>query len=99
MVVGVGLVWKLFFRLQKFVLNHLGTLNHSWYSNIINCLDKNGLNYISENPCSYTEDHIINQFKQKLEDQYLQAWDNKALSNKIWKRYIKLKKSINVVIT
>ena len=40
--------------------------SHSWYSNIVNCLDKNGLNYIRENPCTYTEDHIINQFKQKL---------------------------------
>ena len=66
--------------------------SHSWYSNIINCLDKNGLNYISENPCSYTEDHIINQFKQKLEDQYLQAWDNKALSNKNLETLYKVKK-------
>ena len=31
--------------------------SHSWCSNIINCLDKNSLNYISENPCTYTEDH------------------------------------------
>ena len=72
--------------------------SHSWYSNIINCLDKNGLNYIRENPCTYTEDHIINQSKQKVKDQYLEAWDNKPFSCTNLETLYKVKKKpINVV--
>ena len=67
----------------------------SWYSNVINFWDKNGLNYISENPCTFTADHIINQLKQKLDDQYLQVWDNKAISSTNLETLFKVK---NVVV-
>ena len=73
--------------------------SHSWYSNITNCLDKNCLNFISENPYTKTEDHIINQLKQKLKDQYFPAWDNKAFSCTNLETLYTVKKPYNIVIT
>ena len=54
--------------------------NHSWYSDIKNCLDKYGLSYIGIQPCTYSEEMVSTELKRKLEGQYLQLWDSKSIN-------------------
>ena len=64
--------------LLKQCYNVCKTNQHSWYIDVINSLNRNGLNYIVNNPQHFTEDYVGNEFKTKLENQYLQSWDSKS---------------------
>ena len=54
---------------------------HKWIRDVQNFIDKNGLNYISDNPQEFSEDYIQNHIKKILEDQYIQQWDKKSKKN------------------
>ena len=54
---------------------------HKWIRDVRNFIDKNGLNYISDNPQEFSEDYIQNHIKKILEDQYIQQWDRKSEEN------------------
>ena len=52
--------------------------NHKWSSDIRDFLNRNGMNEIYENVHSYKESFIANTLKCKLEEQYIQKWDQKS---------------------
>ena len=67
--------------LLKEALNVCKTGNHDWITYISNCLKGNGLTYIYIDPSTYSEDFICNLLKSKMEDPYIQMWDNKSRSS------------------
>ena len=52
--------------------------SHSWYTNIVNMLNRSGLGYITKNPSVYSEAYVGNEIKKKLENEYLQSWTEKS---------------------
>jgi len=53
---------------------------HSIYNDICDLFNRNGLGYITQSPISYCESFIINNMKTKLENQYIQSWNDKCNS-------------------
>ena len=47
---------------------------HSWYNNIVNTLNRNGLGHFVKDPGKFSETHIGDELKRKLEDNYIQTW-------------------------
>ena len=58
---------------------------HSWYVNILNFLDGNGLGFLKYNPNIFTEDKIIKEINTVYENQYIQSWDMKAKTSDKYK--------------
>lgn len=52
--------------------------NHNWSSDIKDLMDRNGLNDLHNNVQQYSELYILSSIKSKLEQQYIQSWDQKG---------------------
>lgn len=56
-------------------------------------MNRNGLSFIALNPKKYDEFYVEIQIRKKLEDQYIQSWDDKALNTPKLQTLYHLKKN------